>query len=204
MSTVSPSTPLLLHALVLAGGAGTRFGGGKLGASWRGRPLVAAALDAAFASPAAGVTLVTGADPAVEALARGACARPFAVVHAADWAQGLAASLQAGWRAAPEAAQGVFVFLGDMPRTPPDMAAQLAQAMASAPAALAAAPVCDGRRGHPALVARALGPAIAALRGDAGLGGVLRELGPRLALVATRDDGVLFDVDTREAIGEAP
>lgn len=186
---------------MLAGGAGVRFGGAKLSAPWRGEPLVAAALAAACASPAAAVTLVTGADPALADLARTACAAPFRVVHAADWAQGLAASLHAGWRAAPLDADGVFVFLGDMPRTPHDMAARLVPALAAG--AAAAAPVHGGRRGHPVLVGRELAGAVARLRGDAGLGAVLGNLGTRLALVPTEDEGVLFDVDTREALRDA-
>lgn len=187
------------HALVLAAGAGARFGGGKLRAQWRGAPLIAGSMAAALACPAAAVTLVTGADPGVEATVRGLFDGPFQVAHAPDWAEGLSASLRAGWRAVPRRAQGVFVFLGDMPRTPPGIAARLVAALCGD--ALAAAPVCGGRRGHPVLATRALGPRVEALRGDAGLGAVLAELGDRLALVPTEDDGVLFDVDTRVAAG---
>lgn len=186
---------------MLAGGAGARFGGAKLSAPWRGAPLISAALAAACASPAAGVTLVTGADPALADLARAACAAPFAVVHAADWAEGLAASLRAGWRAAPEDADAVFVFLGDMPRTPHGMAARLVPALTTG--AAAAAPTYCGRRGHPVLVGRELAGAVARRRGDAGLGAILDSLGERLALVPTDDEGVLFDVDTREALRNA-
>ena len=192
----------VFHALVLAGGAGSRFGGGKLRADWRGAPLIAGAMAAAFASPASAVTLVTGADAQVEAAARAAFARPFQAAHAADWAEGLAASLRAGWRAVPVEAQGVFVFLGDMPRTPPGVTAALVAALSEGVAA--AAPVCGGRRGHPVLATRALDARVEALRGDLGLGAVLAELGDGLALVPTEDDGVLFDVDTRDAIGDPP
>ncbi len=200
MTGPSGDTPLF-HALVLAAGAGARFGGGKLSASWRGAPLVAAAMAAARASPAAGVTLVTGCDPSLAQAAQDAGAGPFDVVHAADWAQGLSASLRAGWMAAPREAVGVFVFLGDMPRVPHGMAARLVPAFLAG--ALAAAPTCAGRRGHPVLIGRALGDAVERLRGDEGLGAILKTLGDRLALVPTRREGVLFDVDTPEALRTA-
>ena len=42
--------------------------------------------------------------------------RALVVVGAMDWAEGLSASLRAGFSSAPINARGVFVFLGDMPR----------------------------------------------------------------------------------------
>ncbi|HEX7947277.1 MAG TPA: NTP transferase domain-containing protein, partial [Phenylobacterium sp.] len=49
-------------SLVLAAGAGSRFGGGKLTAPFRDGVLLDGALAAAFAAPVRIVTLVTGAD----------------------------------------------------------------------------------------------------------------------------------------------
>lgn len=200
MSTepTSPAAPCF-HAVVLAAGAGTRFGGGKLRADWNGRPLICAAVSAACASPAESVTLVTGADPEVAEAARCGCERPMVVVQAMDWADGLAASLKAGFSSAPAQAKGVFVFLGDMPRVPHDLAGRLAEALTGG--ASAAAPVRDGVRGHPVLVGPALMPAVAHLEGDKGLGDLLDTLGGALALVEVDDDGVLFDVDTRDSLG---
>lgn len=193
----SPAAPCF-HAVVLAAGAGTRFGGSKLRADFEGRPLVCAAVAAACASPAQSVTLVTGADPQVAEAARCGCAVPLVVVQAMDWSDGVAASLKAGFSSAPSSAKGVFVFLGDMPRVPHGMAARLVEVLTGG--ASAAAPVCGGRRGHPVLVGPALMPAVAHLEGDKGLGDLLESLGAQLALVETEDDGVLFDVDTRDAL----
>ena len=53
-----------IHALILAAGAGSRFGGGKLMAPWRGGVLLDGALDAAFTAPVQAVHVVVGADPA--------------------------------------------------------------------------------------------------------------------------------------------
>ena len=193
-----------LEAIVLAAGYGARFGGGKLTRPWRGGVLLDGALAAAFAAPARAVTVVIGADPAVEEAARafaegaGEAAR-LQLVRAADFAEGMAASLRAGIAALPEDAAGAFVFLGDMPRVPPAVLPALAAALAQG--APAAAPTFGGQRGHPVLFGRGQFPALAALTGDAGARAVLQQLGDALALAPSPDDGVLFDVDRPDDLG---
>lgn len=188
----------VFEAVVLAAGAGSRFGGGKLLTPHAGGVLLDAALAAAFAAPVSKVIVVTGADG--EAVAAAVRASPavdgrLTLVHAADHAEGMGASLR---RAAAELGRGcagVFVFLGDMPRIPYAIFAPLAAAVrAGAPAA---APVFQGQRGHPALIGAALLPQLLTLTGDAGARAILKNLGDRLALVEAPDDGVLFDVDER-------
>ena len=182
-----------LEAVVLAAGSGSRFGGGKLLASWGAGLLLEGALAAAFAAPVRSVTVVIGADAeAVAAAARSFDPRVL-VVHAPDHAEGMGASLRAGIASLPPDAAGAFIFLGDMPRVPTAILRRMAEALAGG--AAAAAPVFEGRRGNPVLLSRALFPDLLALTGDAGARGVLQALGGRLALVESPDDGVLFDVD---------
>lgn len=182
-------------AVVLAAGAGSRFGGGKLLADYGGAPLLHAALAAARAAPVSWLTVVTG----FEAEAVAACARAFdpavRLVHAADHAEGMAASLRAGVASVDPQATAAFVFLGDMPRAPHAVLAPLAEAVAAG--APAAAPVYAGRRGNPVVLSRQLFGEVAMLRGDVGARPILQALGARLALVPAPDDGVLFDVDER-------
>lgn len=180
------ATGLKLEAIVLAAGLGTRFGGGKLTAPYEGGRLIDGALRAARAAPVREVTVVTGADPRV---ADGVAAK---IVHAEHHAQGLSASLKAGIESLPADCDGVFVFLGDMPRIPLAVLGKLAEAL---PGHAAAAPVWDGQRGHPVLIGAELFEKMMGLTGDAGAGAVLAALGDRLALVEASDDGVLFDVD---------
>jgi molybdenum cofactor cytidylyltransferase len=182
------------EAVVLAAGSGSRFGGGKLLAAWDAGVLLEGALAAAFAAPVRSVTVVIGADaPAVAAAARDFDPR-ILIVHAADYAEGMGASLRTGIASLPADAAGAFVFLGDMPRAPHAVLQPMADAVIAG--ALAAAPVFAGRRGNPVLLSRALFPQLLALTGDAGARGVLQGLGDRLALIESPDDGVLFDVDT--------
>lgn len=189
-----------LEAIVLAGGFGSRFGGGKLTAPWRGGRLIDGALNSAFAAPVRTVTVVTGADGAVadaaSAFATGAGQTGrLRLVHAADHAEGMAATLRTGIASLPEDTAGVFVFLGDMPLVPAAILPVLAGALADGGSA--AAPIFEGRRGHPVLFGAALFPGLLALTGDEGARQVLRTLGPALVLVPAPDDGVLVDIDTR-------
>ena len=196
-----------LHALVFAAGEGARYGGAKLLAPWRGGCVLDGALAAAFAAPVLTVTLVTGAHaPDVAAAARAfAAARGLQerlrIVHAADHAQGLSASIRTGVAALPEDARGAFLFLGDMPRPPHAVLAPLADALARG--ATAAAPRFAGRRGHPVLASRALFPALLVLDGDRGAGALLQGLGDDLALVEAPDDGVCFDIDAPSDLAAA-
>jgi molybdenum cofactor cytidylyltransferase len=191
-----------LEAVILAAGAGTRFGGGKLLAAWDAGVLLEGALAAAYAAPVRSVTVVIGADAeAVAAVAREFDPRTL-IAHAADHAEGMGASLRTGIASLPADADGVFVFLGDMPRVPTEVLGRMAQALVDG--ALAAAPVFQGRRGNPVLIDRTLFPQLLALTGDAGARGVLQSLGDQLALVESPDDGVLFDVDRPEDLARLP
>jgi molybdenum cofactor cytidylyltransferase len=196
-----------LEAIVLAAGAGARFGGGKLLASWRGGALLDGALASAFAAPVRRITLAVGADAervvaAAEAFAsrRGEPDR-LTIVRAPDWALGLSASLKRAVAGLAPDVDAVFVFLGDMPLIPPDVPAALAEALS--PDVEAAVPVFDSLIGHPALISASLFPLIMGLEGDRGARSLLEALGPRLARVAAPDAGVLFDVDTMGALAQA-
>jgi molybdenum cofactor cytidylyltransferase len=193
--------PSRLEALVLAGGAGVRFGGHKLTSPWRGGRLIDGALAAAFAAPVRSVTVVTGADlavgPAAEAFATTAGEiRRLRLVHADDHAEGMGATLRAGVAALPPDADGVFVFLGDMPLIPSDVPPRLADALAAGVDAVA--PRFDGQRGHPVLFRASLFPALRASTGDEGARAVLQSLGKTLATITVGAPGVLFDVDRPE------
>jgi molybdenum cofactor cytidylyltransferase len=196
-----------LEAIVLAGGAGSRFGGGKLTHAWRGGVLIDGALAAAFAAPVRSVTVVTGADPRVEAAARAFATRTsqperLRIVHCAGHAEGMGATLRAGVASLPADAAGAYVFLGDMPAIPLAILPALAEALAAD--APAAAPRYDGQRGHPVLFSAALFPQMRALTGDQGARGVLGELGTALTLVETSDPGVLIDIDRPAQLGDNP
>jgi molybdenum cofactor cytidylyltransferase len=196
----------VFEAIVLAGGAGTRFGGAKLTAPWGGGVLIDGALGAAFAAPVRAVTVVTGADAKVETAARAFAERAgqtarLKVLHCPEHAEGMGATLRAGVASLPPDATGAFVFLGDMPQIPPAVLPALAAAVCAG--ASAAAPRFRGQRGHPVLFAARLFPELIRLKGDAGARDLLRGLGSALELVETDDPGVLLDIDRPDDIAGA-
>jgi molybdenum cofactor cytidylyltransferase len=193
---------MALYAIVLAAGAGARFGAQKLLSIHDEGVLVDGALAAACASPVRAVVVVTGADGTDVAAAvraygdQNADGWKLRLVHCPDHCEGMAASLRAGISALPPTADGAFVFLGDMPNIPTSILSELTGALASRTGAQAAAPTHRERRGHPVLFAASLLPRLLLLRGDEGARALLNGLGDGLVLVPTDHPGVLLDIDT--------
>lgn len=61
-----------------------------------------------------------------------------------------------------------------------------------------ALPVCDGKTGHPTLIASRLIDGILADPGDRGLRGAMERTGAEMRLVSVSDRGILHDADTPE------
>ena len=190
-----------IGAVILAAGRSARFraeGGreiSKLAALLDGKPLVRHAAEAALASRARPVVVVTGfARRAVETALAGL---PLAFVHNPDFASGMASSLRAGVAALPADVAGALIVLGDMPRIEGATLDRLIEVFAARFDALAAAPIHAGRRGNPVLLSRALFPALAGLEGEEGARRLLAEAGPAGVVEAqVESDGVTFDIDT--------
>lgn len=197
-----------IAALVLAAGRSSRFAaaGGreatKLVAPIAGKPLARYAVEAALASRASLVVVVTGhAREAVEAALRGLA---FQSVHNPAFVTGLASSLRAGIAALPPDAAGAIVLLADMPAVTPVLIDRLIAAFAARPGAMAAMPVGAGRRGNPVLLSAALFPSVAKLGGDEGARRLLAGLPAELMIEVPTDDlGATLDVDTPDALSAA-
>jgi CTP:molybdopterin cytidylyltransferase MocA len=157
----------MIGGLVLAAGAGTRFGGeSKLLASLDGRPLLEHAVGAICAvSALERVVVVLGAS-AQEVLARVAFGRAEPVV-CSDWESGQAASLRCGLRALP-GVDRVIVALGDAPTITPAVVERFVDAEPGTRA------VYDGRPGHPVVLGPVEISALASLTGDRGARDLLR------------------------------
>lgn len=110
-----------VRAIVLAAGAGSRFGGRKLEARIAGRPLLQHALDALAVAGQDDPIVVLAPDSGLEPLIT--WRRAQRVVNP-DPARGLASSLQLGWAAAMAAdplPDAILVALGDQPRLGSDV-----------------------------------------------------------------------------------
>lgn len=186
-------------AIILAAGIGSRFGGeAKPLAPYRGRPMIAHVGEAALASRARPVLAVLGHRRAevAEALPIG-----LAIVESPRHAEGLSRSLQAGFAALPPDAPAAIILLADMPLVEPQVIDALIAAWEASPEAPAIAPVCDGRRGNPVLLSRALEKDVMALSGDQGAGPLLRRLPGVIELPWPRAT-ILRDIDTPDALAE--
>ncbi|WP_375401340.1 NTP transferase domain-containing protein [uncultured Amnibacterium sp.] len=165
--------------LVLAAGAGTRFGGPKaLARTSDGDPWVRRAVAALQQAGCAPVLVVLGA-AAQEA--SGLVPRTARVVLAEAWAQGLSASLKAGLRAladSDEDTDAVLITLVDLPDLP--VAACLRLLDGGADAGSLRQAVYDGTPGHPALLGRHHWARVQnGLHGDRGAGAYLAAAGAR-------------------------
>jgi molybdenum cofactor guanylyltransferase len=122
--------------IVLAGGASSRFGGDKLAAPFRGRPVLEHALSA-VAAVAAPVVLVLGPDDPNPVL-RGDLWPRLVLARDAVALQGPLAGLSAGLAALPAGVDVVVVAAGDMPLLVPAVLRRLVAEVAEAPSVGAA------------------------------------------------------------------
>jgi molybdenum cofactor cytidylyltransferase len=206
---------LTVAAAVLAAGRGSRLGGdaSKPLLQWRGRPLVAWALDAARASGLAPVVVVVGyrADDVAHTIrtARGARApatvnfemldgddgdhgEVVEVVENPEWEEGIASSLRTALRALADVADvdAVCIGLADQP----NVGAEAYRRVAEADGELVI-PTYDGQPGNPVKLARSLWPEALELRGDVGARALARD---RAVHVDCTGTGSAVDVDTLE------
>jgi molybdenum cofactor cytidylyltransferase len=184
--------PPRLCALLLAAGAGRRFGGPKLLAPLRGRPLLLHALDLALGCAAvnAGLWVVTGAHR--EAVGSCLAGAPAALVHNPAWAQGMGGSIATGVAVLPADTNAVLLLLADQAALGMADIDRLCAAWLAHPGAPVAA-AHRGGSGAPAIFPRAWWPRLMALEGDLGARDLLRRE-PGLRTVAMPNAGK--DVDT--------
>jgi CTP:molybdopterin cytidylyltransferase MocA len=180
--------------LVLAAGAGSRFGSTKQLAPLAGRPLLQHPLDALAAAGIADVVVVLGTDARV-------------IERAIAWRgerrrinerpqDGLASSLRVGLDAAAEdpTVDAVLVVLGDQPALRPDVVASVLRAAEATERPIVRVRYSADPAPNPVLVRRGAWALAAGLEGDRGLGPLLAE---RPELVAEVEaPGRLADVDT--------
>ncbi len=186
-------------ALVLAAGQSRRFGGAKLLARFRGRPLATHVFDTVAAARETGcvaraAAVIASGDEAVEALAREA---GLDVLLNHDPAAGLARSLRLGLEHLAETEAGaVLILLADQPMVRLDVLETVVATWRRCNCA-AVRPCYEGEPdapGHPVLLDRSRWWLRDRLVGDAGLGSLLGliETPPEQVMVAGRNP----DVDT--------
>jgi molybdenum cofactor cytidylyltransferase len=188
-----------IAAVVLAAGRSTRMGTtNKLLAEILGKPLVRIAAEAALASRAKPVIVVTGHQrERVEAALAGL---PVRLVHNPDFATGLGSSLKAGIAAVPADADGVIVCLGDMPQVDAGLIDRLIAAFDPEKVALAVVPTFEGKRGNPVVWSRRFFRDLMTIEGDVGARNLIVRYGEAVVEVPVTGKAALIDIDTPEAL----
>jgi molybdenum cofactor cytidylyltransferase len=179
----------VIAAILLAAGAGTRFGGEKLlhpedgDCRPRGAQPLAATSDV--------IAVVRWGDfPLYDMLEQEGCQ----VTMFQGAARGMGASLAHGVAQA-RGAGGWIVALADMPRIAPDTVRAIITALEKG--AMVAAPVYKGERGHPVGFGASLRDELLKLDGDQGARAVVERHRDAVQLIECDDPGVLFDVDRK-------
>jgi CTP:molybdopterin cytidylyltransferase MocA len=186
--------------VVLAAGAGERFGGEvpKPLVPFRGRPLIAWPLAALRDGGVSDVVVVVGARG--EEVAAGVDLGGAEAVLCQDWREGLSASLRAAVAAAvARGAEAIVVVLADQPLLDGRAVARVLAARAPGEADAVRA-TYGGVPGHPTVLEASTFGAIAALRGDAGAREVLRDPAVRVRRVPCDGLGRPDDADTPAAL----
>jgi molybdenum cofactor cytidylyltransferase len=186
--------PPAVAGVVLAAGRGTRMGSrDKLLVEVDGRPLVAAAVDAALASRLDPVVVVVGHRSDAVRAALGDL--PVTIIENPDYRDGLSASIRAGVTALPPGFDGVAILLGDMPRVRSSHIDSLVSAFAPADRRAICVPTYAGSRGNPVLWGADYVSELQRLTGDIGGRTLLARYAEHVREVEMPDAGVLVDVD---------
>lgn len=173
----------MIVGLVLAAGAGTRYGGPKgLARDPDGAPWVVRAIEMLRDAGCRRILVAVGARgvEVADLVTTAAGDGDVDVVRVEDWADGLSASLRAGLLAAgavPDA-EAVVVTPVDTPDAPAAAARRVIESLGADPSAGLAQAVYGSRPGHPVVIGAAhLRAVIASLSGDRGARSYLRAHG---------------------------
>jgi molybdenum cofactor cytidylyltransferase len=188
-----------IAAIILAAGRSSRFDAGpqetKLAAPLFGKPLVRHAAEAALASRARPILIVTGhAAPKVEAALADL---DLILIANPDYRTGLSSSLKAGIRALPETVAGAVILLADMPRISGELIDRLIETFETpVEPPLAVTPVRAGS----ILIGRRLFDSVAHLEGDHGARRLIEAAGHAVLKCPVDDDAIAIDIDTKDAL----
>jgi CTP:molybdopterin cytidylyltransferase MocA len=184
-----------VSAILLAAGGGSRFGGGKLLAPYRGRPLIEVALANLADAPVDETVVVIGAD--AKRLREVCEPHGVRVVENPGWAEGMSTSVRAGLGALEPGARAAVVLLADQPLVGAGAVGRLVEAFERG--AKVAVATYGGRPRNPVLFSREVWPLLEAeLSGDEGARPFLRQHPELVRQVPCEGIGDPADVDTAE------
>jgi molybdenum cofactor cytidylyltransferase len=187
----------VLHAIVLAAGASTRFGSAKQLVRVAGRPLLHTAVARAAEVAGTAVTVVLGARAAE--LAPLLTHSQASIVINREWREGMASSIRTGVARLPASCTAVLLMLVDQAAVTAEDLKRLVGAWRRQPDYIVAARY-GMTTGVPAIFPRFAFPDLALLRGDVGARVLLQRNPDRVVRVPMASAAI--DIDTPEDLLE--
>jgi molybdenum cofactor cytidylyltransferase len=165
-----------------------------------GKPLIRHAVEAAIASAADPVIVVTG--NGTEDVRRALAPLTPLFVENREYSRGLSTSLKCGLNQVPANCDGALILLGDMPGVSFALLDKLIAAFEPAEGRAICVATRHGKRGNPVLWARRFFPEILTLAGDVGARHLIGQYEELVCDVEADDDGPLTDIDTPQMLAE--
>jgi molybdenum cofactor cytidylyltransferase len=188
---------LKLAGIILAAGAGVRFGGAKQLASFNGKYLLQYALDAANNSSVDYVSVVVGGHSS-EILEKVQLGRAQ-IIFNRDYKTGIASSVKAGIANLPDDTSGAIIMVADQPFLKTEHLELMIQYFKKNGSNEIVVLSRKGEPRNPALIPRQLFSSLDELTGDSGAR-MLMKKSDRLHLLDLEDSDVFLDVDTKETL----
>lgn len=185
-----------IGCVILAAGSGSRFGGDKLSALFRGRPLYEHAIDAVPESVLPQTVVVSGK----EDILRAAEARGLATVRNDRPELGISRSVRLGTEALMHC-DGLLYMVGDQPLLSRNTVEMLINAFIENFDHIIAPIDKNEQMGNPCLFPARFFPELCALEGDRGGKRVIRAH-PEAVRTVTVPPQELIDTDSREALAQ--
>jgi molybdenum cofactor cytidylyltransferase len=188
----------MVSAVIPAAGMSTRMGQNKLLMSFKGKSLIAHAVDTLLASEVDEVVVVLGheAEKVMEKLE----GKQVKFVQNPNYREGLSTSVRAGVSAVSPMAKAIMIYLADQPLLEARDVDRLIRAFAQARQLNKSivVPFFHGQRGNPVILDTSYRDAILDVVGDVGCKRVIRRNPDRVFVVEMEADHVVRDVDRIE------
>jgi molybdenum cofactor cytidylyltransferase len=188
----------MVSAVIPAAGMSTRMGQNKLLMSFKGKSLIAHAVDTLLASEVDEVVVVLGheAEKVMEKLE----GKQVKFVKNPNYREGLSTSVRAGVSAVSPMAKAIMIYLADQPLLEARDVDRLIRAFAQARQLNKSivVPFFHGQRGNPVILDTSYRDAILDVVGDVGCKRVIRRNPDRVFVVEMEADHVVRDVDRIE------
>jgi molybdenum cofactor cytidylyltransferase len=188
----------MIAAIVPAAGMSTRMGRNKLLLVFRGKPLIARAVDTLLESEIDEIVVVLGHEAdRVRATLQG---KQVTIVENFDYRQGMNTSIRLGLGAVSSDARAIMIYLPDQPLLEPQDVNRLIRAFAEARECNKSivVPFFRGQRGNPVILDASFKGAILEIVGEVGCKRIIKRNPDKTLMVEMETDHVVRDVDRME------